>query len=136
MESIETVMVLFVVGLALFLFGWVKYRERRRLLRTGIRAKGVVFQVINNGNSSSTTYYPVVRFLTAANDWVTEKYRTGGNRWTYKEGDTVNVVYDPLNPGRFILDDTRLKNTAPGFIFGGVLLIIISVGLLVLGLRG
>ncbi|EHQ24531.1 DUF3592 domain-containing protein [Mucilaginibacter paludis] len=136
MESIETVLVLFAIGFGVLLIGILKRNERRSLLRSGIRAEGVIVQVINNGYSRSTIYYPVVRFLTADDDWVTETYGVGGNKWSYKEGEAVKVIYDPLNPGRFLVDDVRSKPTSPMFISVGTVLILVSIGLLILGLRG
>jgi hypothetical protein len=128
-------MVLFVIGLAILLIGIARSNEKRRLLRSGIRVNGTVFQVVNDGHSNSTTYYPVVRFLTKEKDWVTERYKIGANQWSYKEGQDVKVIYDPLNPGKFLLDDVRSKALSPVFIYGGALLIVIAIGLLVLGLR-
>jgi type II secretory pathway pseudopilin PulG len=136
MESIEVVIVLFIIGLAALLFGMVRSSEKRRLLNEGIRVDGVILQLINDGNSTSPTYFPVVKFKTEQNDWVTERYKIGGNKYLYKEGDAVRVIYDPLNPGRFLLDDTRSKALSPVLIYGGVALILVSIGLLVLGLRG
>ncbi|RKR83601.1 uncharacterized protein DUF3592 [Mucilaginibacter gracilis] len=136
MESVETVMVLFVIGFAALLIGFARSNEKRKLLRNGIRVNGIIFQIINDGKSSSPTYYAVVRFFTEQHDRVTEKYKIGGNKWTYKEGEDVKVIYDPQNPGRFLLDDIRSKALSPVFIYGGIFLILVSVGLLVLGLRG
>jgi hypothetical protein len=136
MESIETVMVLFVMGLAALLIGIARSSDKRRLLNKGIRVDGIVFQIIHDGNSTSPTYYPVVRFVTEDNDQVTEKYKIGGNKYLYKEGDSVRVIYDAQNPGKFLLDDVRSKALSPVFIYGGALLILVSVGLLFLGLRG
>lgn len=135
MESIETVLVLFAIGFGVLLIGVLKRNERRSLLRSGVRVDGVIVQVINNGYNRSTIYYPVVRFLTEEEDSVTETYGVGGNKWSYKEGETVKVIYDPLNPGRFLLDDVRSKPTSPMFISIGAVLIMVSIGLLILGLR-
>jgi len=136
MESIETIMVLFVIGLAALLFGIVRSREKLRILRKGIKVDGVILQVINDGHSTSPTYYPVVKFYTEQNQPVTERYRIWGNKWTYREGEDVKVIYDPQNPGKFLLDEPRSKVLSPVFIYGGVLLILLSIGLLILGLRG
>lgn len=136
MESIETVMVLFIIGLGALLFGIARSMDKRKLLQKGTRVDGSVLQIIHDGHSISPTYYPVVRFTTADNNLVTEKYKFGGNKCLYKEGDNVQVIYDPTNPERFILGDARSKALSPVFIYGGTLLILISVGLLFLGLRG
>jgi hypothetical protein len=135
MDSIEAVLVIFVIGISLFLVGIQRYNKRRRLLRTGVHVEGKIFQIINTGNSESTTYYPVIRFETIKKEEVTEKYKRGGNRWTYKEGETVNIIYDALNPGHFLLDDPRAKTGSKAFIWGGILLVLISAGLLWMGLR-
>ena len=133
MESIETVIVLFIAGLAILLIGIYRYGQRVQLLKTGVRVGGFVFQVINNGNGNY--YYPVVRFVTNSNDTVTEKYKVTANQWSYKEGQNVQIIYDPLNPGHFIVDDGLGKTVGPGFIWGGITLIVVSIGLLILGLR-
>ncbi len=135
MESIEVVMVLFVIGFASMLFGIWRSSEKRRLLNKGIRVDGKIIQIIHDGSSTSPTYFPVVRFYTELNQPVTEKYRIGGNKYIYKEGEEIKVIYDPVNPARFLLDDMRSKALSPVFIYGGVLVMLVSVGLLVLGLR-
>ena len=129
-------MLLFVVGLAALLFGIFRSSEKRRLLRNGIRTDGIIMQLINDGLSKSPTYYPVIKFITEKDDQVIEKYKVGVNRYMYKEGEEVRVIYDPLNPARFLLDDVRSKALSPVFIYGGILLIMLSIGILVMGLRG
>jgi hypothetical protein len=133
MESIETVIVLFIAGLTILLIGIYKNTQLVQLRKTGIRVEGIIFQVINSGGGDS--YFPVVRFTTNANDTVTQKYKISTNWWSYKEGQNVQVIYDPINPGNFIIDDGLGKTVGPGFVWGGIALIIISVGLLILGLR-
>lgn len=84
--------------------------KRKKLLAAGIQAEGVVFQLnyvndisVDTSSGSTGMYYPVIRFLTKENEWITQQYDIGRYPSVYKEGDKVVIFYDPTDPTNFII---------------------------------
>jgi len=68
------------------------------LINTGQTVKGIVFK--NNYKvfgANQGLYFPVVRFLTAKNEWITQELSIGQNP-PMEEGKKITLVYDPENP--------------------------------------
>lgn len=103
-----------------------KLNERRKLLKTGVRVEGIVFRIEyeRSIDNKGGTYYPVIRFVTAEKEWVTEQYGIGSSPSAYNEGDKVNVVYDTADIKHFIIDNWQTKLLGPALVIIGVLLII------------
>jgi hypothetical protein len=113
--------IIFTVGVFAIVWGIGKMSERRKLLKTGIRVEGVVFKLeerFSNNKDRMPIYYPVIRYLTLNKEWITKEYESGTNPSAYKEGDIVNVIYDPDDNNHFIIDGFLNR------IFGFVLIII------------
>jgi len=117
-------------GAFVMVFGIGKLNERKKILAKGVKVEGVVFDIEKNwdmdaGDTSSTTqYYPVIRYVTAEKEWVTKKYEVTGGLNLYKVGDKVTVVYDPDEIEHFIIDDGKTKWLGPVFITVGIALIL------------
>jgi len=117
-------------GAFVMVFGIGKLNERKKILAKGVKVEGVVFDIEKNwdmdaGDTSSTTqYYPVIRYVTAEKEWVTNKYEVTGGLNLYTVGDKVNVVYDPDEIEHFIIDDGKTKWLGPVFITVGIALIL------------
>jgi hypothetical protein len=114
-------------GAFLSVWGIGKISERRKLLKTGVKVEGVVFQLeklTSFGKKPSTLYYPVIRYVTLDKEWITEKYGVGTNPSAYKEGEIVKVIYDPADYKHFIIDDFMSKALGIILIAVGALLII------------
>lgn len=117
-------------GAFVMVFGIGKLNERKKILAKGVKVEGVVFDIEKNwdmdaGDTSSTTqYYPVIRYVTAEKEWVTKKYEVTGGLNLYTVGDKVNVVYDPDEIEHFIIDDGKTKWLGPVFITVGIALIL------------
>ena len=82
-------------------------RKRQRLLSGGVAVEGVVFDIassINNGSSNSTSNYPVIRFVTLEEEWITQTYNTSYPEFILKRGQKVEVFYNPDKPSDFILN--------------------------------
>lgn len=85
-------------------------RVRKVLQSEGTQAEGVVFEVnyvsdiaVDTSTGSMGMYYPVIRFLTKENEWITRQYNIGRYPSAYREGDKVVVFYDPDDPTSFII---------------------------------
>lgn len=114
-------------GGAFFLtLGIGKLNERRKLLRIGVKAEGVVFSVEyeRSSDNSRGIYYPVVRYKTTENEWVTKQYGIGSSPSAYTEGDEVNIVYDITDSKHFIIDNWQTKLFGPLMMIIGILLIV------------
>lgn len=114
-------------GSFLVVLGIGKLNERRKLLKTGAKVDGVVFSVEEEwgvGTRRSRLYYPVIRYVTAENEWVTKRYEIGTNPSAYNEGDRVKVIYDKADIEHFIIDNITTKLLGLVRIIIGVLLMI------------
>ncbi len=93
-----------IIGIIGLLIGGKHLTRYDRLRKEGRETEGIVFDIESsnsyNENSNSTTYYPIVRFVTDKQDWITEKSEISG---FYKPGDRVTVVYNPNNPRDFTI---------------------------------
>ncbi|MEO6633905.1 MAG: DUF3592 domain-containing protein [Mucilaginibacter sp.] len=117
-------------GAFVMVFGIGKLNERKKILAQGVKVEGIVFDIEKNwdmdaGDTSTTTqYYPVIRYVTVEKEWVTKKYEVTGGLNLYKVGDRVPVVYDPSDIEHFIIDDGKTKWLGPVFIGVGIALIV------------
>lgn len=112
------------IGVAFTYVGIFQQRKRGKLLGNGIKVEGVVFDLIEGGSTkNSSVYYPVIRFLTAEKEWVTQKYDIGGSSNAYHKGDELKVIYDPENPSNFTIDDIRAKVAGPLFKVIGIIIL-------------
>ena len=110
------------ISTASIVVGFRLLQKGSYLLKNGKKAKAIIFK--NNKKSIRTTiiYYPVVRFLTDKQEWITQELSTGSNP-EKREGTSVEVIYDPDEPNNVeINSDFRLK--------------VVPILLLTLGLTG
>lgn len=73
------------------------WQKGSHLLTTGKKAKAVVFKNNYSSGSDGGTYYPVVRFLTDKQEWITQELSIGYSP-AKKEGTKLEVIYDPDDP--------------------------------------
>jgi len=136
-NQLITDLIISLFGVIFVVLGFSKRSQRSALLKDGIKTEGVVFRVeqsnsisigVGNTDTQDISYYPVIRYVTKENEWITEKYDIGaGILNKYNEGDKVTVIYDPANNTKFILNDTTTKLAAPLAIIIGIVLIIVPL---------
>jgi hypothetical protein len=118
-------------GAFLTVWGIGKIRERSKLVKTGVKVDGIVFQIEKRqgiGSGNNTRYHPVIRYVTLEDkEWITEEYGIGTNPSMYKEGETVRIIYDSADNRHFIIDGLANKLTGPALLLIGVALIIAVV---------
>lgn len=119
----EGEIILGIISIALLAIGLFTFEKGKRLSKIGKKAKGIVFK--NNykvlGTDTRGTYYPVVRFLTERNEWITQEVDVGTNP-PMAEGKEIQVLYDPNNPHDVIINsDLRLIYLPWFFILIGIL---------------
>ena len=89
-------------------------KKNRKLKEAGVAAEGIVFDLQNGDDRVTVTErdglgslfnanYPVIRFLTADQVWITGKPSSFAHNH-YKAGQTVKVIYNKEDPAEFIID--------------------------------
>ena len=107
--------ILLMVGLVFFYWGIILRRSTGRLLKSGKVAEGVVFDFADSEMTNSQVRYPVIRFVTSDQKWITEKSSTSGFP-ALQKGQKVSVLYNPDNPKEFIIR-TKMTRFTPYLIF-------------------
>ena len=103
------------------------WQKTNHLLTSGKKAKAEIFK--NNYSSSAGfggMYYPVVRFLTDKQEWITQELSIGYSP-AKKEGTKLEVIYDPDDPTNVEINSTFQLEVLPR------ILVIIGVFGLVFG---
>ncbi|MDN3582644.1 DUF3592 domain-containing protein [Mucilaginibacter flavus] len=113
-------------GTFLIVWGIGKIVERNKLVKTGIKVKGIVLRFERRSDASLSSYYhPVIKYVTVGdNEEITKAYAIGSNPPMYDEGETLKIIYDKTDKRHFIIDGTANKITGP-------LLLLIGVGLII-----
>lgn len=86
-------------GSAIFIIvGIILWRKGSHLLSNGKKAKAVIFKNnVKRSGSDGDLYYPVVRFITDEQEWITQELSIGYSP-AKPEGTKLQVIYDPENP--------------------------------------
>jgi len=71
-------------------------------MENGETAEGIVFKNNRNGSGSSRMYFPVVRFRTKEDLWVTQELDIGYFP-KLSEGKKIKVLYDPDEPTNVVM---------------------------------
>jgi hypothetical protein len=116
------------VGLALFF--WLRTRA---FLGTAQKAQGTVIRMVYSSDSDGGGgYSPVYTFRTMSGQVIEVTDNISSNPPQFKEGQMIDVLYDPENPGRarinkwFNLYFVPLLLGFLGLVFGGI-----GIGMLV-----
>ena len=93
------------LGLAM-LAGAAYWASRvEQFARAASRAPGTVVKIERSHSGSSSSYYPVVRFRTAAGQDITFRSSFGSNPPSHAVGEEVEVLYRESDPG-----EARIKS--------------------------
>jgi hypothetical protein len=118
--------VIIIIGITL-IYGGVKLRLKiKKLSAEGEIAEGIVYDIIESDNIDSRAYYPVIRFLTREQEWITEEYGISATSNRFKKGQKVHVFYHPDNPKIFLI---KSKSSATASILTtamGIILMIVG----------
>lgn len=104
------------IGLSLlFLF------KRNQISRKGVRTEGTVTDLVRREGSRHVS--PVIRFQTTNNEWITKSPDFWGTGRAPQRGDTVKVIYNPDDPGDFVVEG-KTNGSIPFLLIGtGMILI-------------
>ncbi|MEQ8240922.1 DUF3592 domain-containing protein [Marinoscillum sp.] len=91
-------LVIVIISAILMLLGVKFWQTGDVLINTGKTAKGIVFKNNYKGKGANQgLYFPVVRFLTDKNEWITQELSIGQNP-PMEEGKKITVIYAPEDP--------------------------------------
>ncbi|WP_020600488.1 DUF3592 domain-containing protein [Spirosoma panaciterrae] len=112
-----------ILSVVMILAGGFSWQRNRYLLQTGKKADGIVFK----NNIDGVVYYPVVRFLTDNQTWITQELNTGYTI-AKREGTKIKLIYNPDDPNQVEIYSTFNLQVLPMlFIVVGVLLLSYSM---------
>lgn len=103
---IET-FILVVISVLLTMFALKMLNDTNKISKNGIKAEGIVFD--NEVGNQGYPTYPIIRFLTDKQEWITKASKIAVPPGIYKSGKTVGVIYDKLEPTNFVIDDKYTK---------------------------
>jgi hypothetical protein len=112
---------LLIFGLAFLMISLIFLFKLKKISRNGIKTEGVVFDVEYKKNYKFP--YPVIRFLTTENVWITQSPDFWASSRSPNIGDSVNVTYNADDPTDFVIESKA--NRVTPFILIGVSLLII-----------
>lgn len=98
----EREIIITLIGLGLLIAGIIKSREKNSLQDWGIKTEGIIYSLEHSRHNG--IYYPVVRFKTKEQQWITKKLDFGTNPPQHAEGSKVNLIYDPEEPENVNID--------------------------------
>jgi hypothetical protein len=113
------------IGIAIFIVGIRTSRKRQRLINNGRRVKAAIYD-IEQGDGDAL-YYPVIRFITVNDEWITKRYYKGRPYGSYIKGKLVTVIYNKTHPENFVIDDMQLQLTGSILTVIGVITIVLSI---------
>lgn len=87
-----------IIGLALLIGAFYLYQNKQAFLKKAEVAQGTVIELQSSRSDNSTTYRPVVEFTTKTGKKVEFTSSVSSNPPSYNQGETVEVLYDPVNP--------------------------------------
>jgi hypothetical protein len=126
------------IGFASVLLAIFKKSDKATLKETGQKVQGIIYAL---GQSPDTTSsftqnsnikdIVTIRFVTLDKQWITgdlkQEFAVFFTK-QYKEGDAVEVYYDPKQPSNFFVDTKQSEKTSR-ILFAGVGIILSAVGL-------
>ena len=127
-----------IAGLVVVLIAMLKKASKSQLKQTGLKAEGIVFALEGKSNNTSSTSYNLnikdkvtVRFVTQNKEWITgdinQEFAAFFTR-QYKEGQSVDVYYDPKKPSDFFVDTTQSETVSR------VIFAVVGLGFSLIGL--
>ncbi len=107
---LKTILLPLIIGILAIYYVWERLKKDKQITQKGEKTEGTIFDFTEEPQRSSDNYvplnYPIIRFVTKEGEWITEKYHVSHTRM--KQGDKVQVIYDPANPREFYV---HLKHT-------------------------
>lgn len=105
---------LLIISLVVIFLVITTLRKYKRISNEGIEAEGIVYDFESSqSNNNSTITFPIIRFLTEKNEWITQKASISSVPFMYKKGQQIKVVYLKEKPTDFFIK----SNNTQGVLF-------------------
>jgi hypothetical protein len=105
--------VILLISTILLIIGVILWQKGNHLVDYGKKATATIFKNNYDGSGSNGgVYYPVVRFLTDRQQWITQQLNIGFSP-AKKEGTKLEVVYDPEDPTNVQINSFFLLQILP-----------------------
>jgi hypothetical protein len=130
----DSSIILYIIGVVLAIIGTHLWQKGNYLRSHGKKAQATVFK--NNFHSSRSgggTYYPVVRFLTDKQEWITQELDFGVNP-AMAEGSTLEVIYDPEDPTTVMIHSALQLELLPRLLVAAGVTAVVLASLELLGI--
>jgi Protein of unknown function (DUF3592) len=99
-------LIVFVVSIIFLMIGISQWKKGNHLMRHGRKATAIIFEnKKDNSGTDGPMYYPVVRFQTDKQEWVTRELSVGYST-PEKVGTKIKIIYDPEDPTSFETNST------------------------------
>lgn len=85
------------------------YLKYKRIRKNGIETT----EIVTGYTGTLNMYYPIIKYQTMDNSWVTAEYRHGFNFKTYKPGNKVLIRYNPDRLQDIIIVSDFLRSITP-----------------------
>ena len=110
----------FLIGTCFIIISSKIQSAYKLLSENGEKSEGIVFSSEEAKNSKFNMRYPIIRFLTKKNEWITKAVDSGFILSNYKQGDKVNVIYDPNKPEDFMIESKWQILISRSLLFAGI----------------
>jgi hypothetical protein len=114
----DTSIIVLIISGVLVVAGAILWRKGNHLLANGKKAHAIIFK--NNYSTSGSNggvYYPVVRFLTDKQEWITQELNIGYSP-PKPEGTKLEVLYDPDDPTNVEINSSMQLEFLPRLFVG------------------
>jgi hypothetical protein len=109
----DTALIIAIVSCGFFSVGIILWQKATYLLKNGKKAGAVIFKNNFRADDSGGIYYPVVRFLTDKQEWITQQLSIGYFP-AKREGKRLQVIYDPEDPTNVEINSLLQLRILPG----------------------
>jgi len=119
---------LIILSLAVILIAIIVFSKYKKISTNGIEADAIIFDIESSPTNGDTTItFPIVRFVTEKNEWVTQKASVSIIPYSYKKGQSVVVVYSKDKPSDIFIKSNWTNGVLIAMIIIGLALITYGV---------
>ncbi|MEN0053450.1 MAG: DUF3592 domain-containing protein [Mucilaginibacter sp.] len=120
-----------VVSFFIIVRGLVKLANYNLLMKSGLKAEGVIHELVIKHFKGGSSVWPVVKYTTINHEIITKKVDFSADTYSqYEEGDLVTVFYREMEQENFIIDDSGYKKAVYQYILLGILFLAFGLVLL------
>ena len=96
-------LIIIAFGFSLLYIAFKFRANTKKIAINGIETEGIVFDLIQSDTLEGKAKFPLIRFVTSEQVWITEKYNISSIVGSFRKGQKVTVVYNASNPKEFFV---------------------------------